>query len=225
MKNNVVILGQESHQEMAAILAAAFRHDPAFVRLFKSTVPGQDTHYRRFMTTWVENSFSEGHTLLGVNIAGRLVGVVGLAGLDGTSVRWSLRENLPAMLKIVFGLHIGVGVSMLRATARPQSVPTGACELSMLAVSPEFQGMGVARDLLLAVQDLAVKDAATPGIYLYTTALASLHFYEHRGYALLAQTKAAGVDVYHLFRTNEAHSSSTPLSQSPSGLAIRRALL
>jgi len=201
--NNVVILDKDSHKEMAAILAAAFRRDPAFVRLFKSTVPGQDTHYRRFMATWVENSFSEGHTLLGVNIAGRLAGVVGLAGLDGTSVRWSLREILPAMLKIVFGLHIGVGVSMLRATARPQTIPTGACELSMLAVSPEFQGMGVARALLDAVHELVAKDSAAPAIYLYTTALASLRFYEHRGYRLLTETKAAGVAVYHLLRTND----------------------
>ena len=200
MKNNVVILGKESQEEMAAILAMAFRHDPAFVRLFKSTDVGRDTHYRRFMSTWVENSLSEGHTLLGVNIAGRLVGVAGLAGLDGSTVRWSLREILPAMLKIVLGLHVGVGVRMLRGTARPQSVPTGACELSMLAVSPKFQGMGVARDLLDFVHDLMARDSATPGIYLYTTALASLHFYEHRGYVMLTQTKAAGVDIYHLFR-------------------------
>lgn len=210
MKKNVVRLGKESHEEMAAILAAAFRHDPAFVCLFKSTVPGQDVHYRRFMTTWVENSFSEGHSLLGVNIAGRLAGVVGLAGLDGTSVRWSLRKILPSMLKIVFGLHLGVGVSMLRATARPRIVPTGACELSMLAVSPEFQGMGVARALLDAVQDLVAKDSATAIIYLYTTAVASLRFYEHCGYALVTQTKAAGVDVYHLVRTSDAHNSSSP---------------
>jgi len=207
VKDNVVLLGKESHEEMAAVLAAAFRHDPAFVSLFKNMVPGQDPHYRRFMTSWVENSLSESHNLLGVNIAGQLAGVVGLAGLDGTSVRWSLREILPSMLKMVFGMHIGVGVRLLRATARPQTVPNGACELSMLAVLPKFQGMGVARDLLLAVQDLAAQ-AATPGIYLYTTALASLHFYEHRGYALLAQTKAAGVDVYHLFRTNETPNSS-----------------
>ncbi|MBS3872405.1 MAG: GNAT family N-acetyltransferase [Firmicutes bacterium] len=204
----VVTLGPESRLSMATILAAAFRHDPAFVRLFKGTTPDQDAHYRRFMATWVDNSLSEGHNLLGVSIDRQLVGVVGLAGLNGSAVRWSLRQILPAMLSMVWGLNIGVGLAMLKATRRPQLVPPDSCELSMLAVSPEFQGMGVARELLVAVEEKVAKDSAASGIYLYTTALSSLRFYEHCGYKVVGHAKAAGVDVYHLFRDSGAPSIS-----------------
>jgi len=201
-------LGPGERTQIVQCLADAFRQDPAFLRLFRSTAPGRDLHYRRFMALWVDNSLREQHKLLGWLEDGRVAAVVGVAGLGSVSrVSWSIRSTLPAMLGVLPGMYIGVGLSMLRATAHPKNIPLEACELSMLAVPPEFRRRGLARDLLGAVQNLLAEHPAVAGIYLYTTAAGSLQFYQHLGFTLVASASAMGVPVYHLYRHRDLSKS------------------
>ena len=61
--------------------------------------------------------------------------------------------------------------------------------LNMIGVRKAYQGKGLARQLITAVEELAIKHPTSSGVSLDTEVESNVNFYLHLGYKLIGQTK------------------------------------
>ena len=118
---------------------------------------------------------------------------------------WNNMWRLPA----TFG---PMGLAFARRRTRPDEG-----YVSMLAVRPDWQGKGVARSLLLAVEGAMVRAGAS-GVLLHTAARneAALKAYRRSGYRVVRMlrspwTDPAGIDAYVAMRKDVA--ATVPLNR------------
>ncbi|MBT9177096.1 MAG: hypothetical protein DDT20_01425 [Firmicutes bacterium] len=203
----IVALAPEDAPAIAAVLADAFREDPAFKLIFANTARGKDLHYHRFMEAWVAHAMEEGNPLFGVRVDDDLAAVVGIAGLDGQAPQWSVRRNLVRFLKIVPGMRLRKALAMAAATRRPADLPNRVAEISMLAVRTNYQGRGLAAALLGHAHGVVVAASSQSHVYLYTTSPSANLFYAKQGYKLVAERQVESAAVFHLLRPCDADTS------------------
>lgn len=193
-------LGIADAQAIQHVLAEAFRSDPLGVAIFRNLEPGSDHAYRLFTRSWAAGVLAKNDDLFGVHVNGQLVGVVGVSWPER---KLQSKPGLPGLRETVRALP---GIRLLRvllialALRRPKQVAPNACELSMLAVHPAYQGQGIARGLMAAAHAVVANSKDHTQIYLYTTTRPNLRFYEHHGYQLVEAKKGGGVEIFHMCR-------------------------
>ena len=76
--------------------------------------------------------------------------------------------------------------------------------LNMIGVRRAHQGLGVARELLTAVHELASADPDSSGVSLTTERSQNVALYEHFGYRVVGHTRVApGLESWGLFRDRQ----------------------
>ena len=190
-------LSQVDCSEVADVLADSFQLDPAFVELFREVPPRRARSYHAFMHIWARSSFRLGHSVQGIRVNGALVGVAGVTAESKREVLafWPELLSLPVLLA---EMKLPVGLALASAVRRPPAIPSATPEISMLAVRPSMHGQGIGATLLRAAHSITAKRRDADYVYLYTTATKSKAFYEKQGYQLVAATRGAAVDVFHM---------------------------
>jgi len=87
---------------------------------------------------------------------------------------------------------------------RPFTIPEPHHHLNMIGVRPSHAGQGLARMLLEAVHELALRDQPSAGVSLTTETPQNVPFYQHFGYRLLGHARVTeGLETWGFFRPNQ----------------------
>ena len=190
----VVPLGEERGDEVAALMGRAFQDDPLFVHACPD--PGERARWLPWLFRWSTwKGFLFGQTL---GTAGRLDGVVATIGPAGGEFT---EEQLPRFgygqgREVVGAAIWDQSVAALNAAFEPadaalhRAVPEPHWYLDVLAVEPAQRGRGIGGALLRAVQVRA--DADEIPIVLLTYQPTNLPLYQRHGYAVVCQGTASG---------------------------------
>lgn len=90
------------------------------------------------------------------------------------------------------------------AAKPPDELPTPYYTLEILAVSPDFQGQGIGRQLLTHVHTHCDQDGLATGIYLMTGDEHNTRIYRRFGYEVVAARQGGSFTVWHMFRPHPA---------------------
>lgn len=72
--------------------------------------------------------------------------------------------------------------------------------LICIGVLPEFQGLGLGKDLLQEIHNIVDADPTSVGIGLDTENVSNVGLYEHLGYSLTGEEAIDGLAIYTMFR-------------------------
>jgi len=128
--------------------------------------------------------------------------VVGLALINKpgkTSFRKTINIIFPDIFKL-FPLLTKIRYRNLFASGKvmrlSEPLPENYVTLQVIAVSPNYQGQGIGKNLLKNIQNRYANDY--DGIYLYTANVTNKDIYQHLGYELLEETQGGNLTVYHM---------------------------
>ncbi|MBT4511952.1 MAG: GNAT family N-acetyltransferase [Chloroflexi bacterium] len=114
----------------------------------------------------------------------------------------------PSQYEMRFGAFIGEQVMqrvMKYAQVTSEHIPDEShFYLTALGVHPDEQRKGYARALLNAVHELSNAYPTSIGVSLDTGNRANVPMYEYFGYRIVAKTKLKELDLWCMFRPNEA---------------------
>ncbi len=187
--------------EAVGVLVAAFEDDPLMRYLFDGAqAPYLDclTALHRFAClVRLELDWP----LIGVEVDGALAGVLGVTMPEDDVWPDSLREIYSG-----FGLVAGeTAVQRLEAYSdlADGGRPTEPHHhVGMIGVHPSYQGKGLGRSLIDAVQAMSEAHPTSTGVALDTENPASRAFYEHCGYCVTDEFDFNGITVWIMFRPN-----------------------
>lgn len=84
------------------------------------------------------------------------------------------------------------------AMQKPKSIPKEAILLEMLAVSPDYQGKGIGRAMMNALDEYS--ETVGRPIYLYTANEENVDYYEKLGYKTLVTIKKKDFTAFHMLK-------------------------
>jgi GNAT superfamily N-acetyltransferase len=189
---DVVPLGEDRGDEVAALMARAFQDDPLFV--FCCPDPGKRARWLPWVCRWSAwLGYLFGQTL---GTAGRLDGVaatVGPAGGEFTDeqiARFGYQGGRGAVGTAVWDRSMAALNAALEPAhaALRRAVPEPHWLLDVLAVEPVRQGLGIGSALLQAVGARADADGVPAALFTFQPK--DLAFYRHHGYAVVREELA-----------------------------------
>jgi len=192
-------LDESRAEEAIDLLVLAFEEDPAYRYFCRAERPG----YRRRLRTVFRCSWalwrSSGQPLLGIASGQRLAG---LAMIQEPGTRLALWPQLRWLLTVLLTAGPRVPWRILgdMRIAEPARPAEPHFYLLILAVHPDFQGIGCGRALLEALQARSARHSGSRGVCLETENPDNVPFYEHNGYRVLARNSYADLEIVTLFR-------------------------
>ncbi|SOC45226.1 acetyltransferase (GNAT) family protein [Salinicoccus kekensis] len=86
-----------------------------------------------------------------------------------------------------------------RAMQQPAAIPKEALLLEILAVDPDFQGKGIGRAMMAALDEYS--EAVRRPIYLYTANAENVAYYEKLGYRMMETIQKKDFTAYHMLKS------------------------
>ncbi len=199
----IVEVSRERLDEAGAVLDAAFAGDPLMRYLFPDATGLKDERVHALLRFACEERLVRGWPLLGAEVGGQLVGVLGVSQPCPPPAPPELEEAY-GRLRPCFGEAAFARFERYLAVVKAQRPPALHIHLGVLAVHPRRQGHGHGRALLGALHSLAEAHPVTRDIGLDTENPANLAFYARFGYRVAASTPLAGLTVWSLYRAGDA---------------------
>lgn len=195
---NVVNLTRADQPELIAMLRAAF-YDYPVMRFVLQHSTGND--YERHLDALIEFfcaiRFARSFPALGIRTNGELVAAA-LVNEPTPEPR-----PLPVLeleqLKSVIGEEADERLVQYETQS---SIPEPAAPhhlLGMIGVHPAHRGKRYAGVLLKAVEEIAVNDSNSAGVFLNTEDPANVPFYEHFGYQVIGEVDIGNLHSWCLF--------------------------
>jgi GNAT superfamily N-acetyltransferase len=200
----VVLPLQAAHlPAVTTALTDAFADD-AGMRAICGSAP--EARYRRRLAAWflatLRLSLATQQPVWVVSVDGMIIGA---ALLTRPQTPFVCRAWLGWLLAV--GIHCSWGAvwrtahhERQRAAYRPAQAHA---VLEFLAVDRDYRGLGYAALLLDAAQRWSATQAVPTGIWLETTRLSNVAFFEHFGYTLMGRLSFEQGDALFLFRAPE----------------------
>ncbi|WP_462421870.1 GNAT family N-acetyltransferase [Salinicoccus sp. Marseille-QA3877] len=116
----------------------------------------------------------------------------------GFSMLKQLLKNIRKVLPVAKRVKYKNLFKMYRAMQKPDEIPEDAILLEMIAVSPEYQGRGVGKAMMNAIDDYS--KAVSRPIYLYTANAENVDYYEKQGYKTLVTIKKKDFTAFHMLK-------------------------
>lgn len=205
MRNDhaVISITKKRYPEAATLMARAFASDALMRYLFKSEMPGYTIRLRGFFhyTTTVHHTLN--WPMLGAIARTRLAGAVFLATPEQAAPSDALTEAFTDFTHLL-------DVEMLEQIQRYANMKSHGMPdarhfyIKAIGVRPESQGSGYAHALLDAVHRRVDAHPTAQGIGLDTEKPANVPLYQRFGYQLIATVPFNGIDVFYMFRPNNA---------------------
>ncbi len=212
LPSGVITLPRARLEEAVAVLAHAFARDPLMRYVFDDQGDAYEEALRALFRFSCAVRFELNWPLVGVERAGRLVGVMGVTEPEDRAWPPALSAAY-AQFQAVVGPCAAARFERYAALADPHRPRQPNYLVGVIGVHPEAQGRGVGRRLLAAIQALSAAHPASIGVYLDTENPASKAFYEHCGYRVIGQERLDdAIDIWCLFRPDAAQ---TPQHGSP----------
>jgi ribosomal protein S18 acetylase RimI-like enzyme len=199
---DVVDVTPERLDEAVDVLACAFMNSP-LIKLFYGGGHDYARTVRDAFGITCEARLTLGEYVKGVQINNRLVGVACIATPGEKQWPDELEQKFDD-----FAHRSGTNCMELLNQYGALTAPHNAAEphfyLIALGVHPNFQGRGYGRRLLDEVQSLSEAHPTSTGVGLDTEKPSNVSFYEHCGYRVTAKTRLETVDIWCMFRADNA---------------------
>lgn len=192
---------RERLDDAVGVLVPAFEDDPLMRYLFDGArAPYLDclTALHRFAClVRLELNWP----LLGVESDGKLAGVLGVTMPGDDTWPDSLREAYAEIGRVAGDVAVQrlEAYSSLADQGRPAEPHL---HVGVLGVHPGYQGRGLGRRLIDAVQASSESHPTSIGVALDTENPASRDFYERCGYHVVGESDFDGVTIWSMFRPN-----------------------
>lgn len=105
-----------------------------------------------------------------------------------------LRKVLPVAKRVKYKKLF----RLYKAMQQPKNIPKEAITLEMLAVSPDYQGKGIGKTMLNALDDYSA--AAGRPIYLYTANAENVSYYEKLGFKMIYSIQQEDFTAFHMLK-------------------------
>ncbi len=185
---NVVKLNQRNISEIADVLCEAFYNYPV-MKYVLGEKEDYDTRLQKMVTFFVSARALRKEPLLGIyNSNNKLVAAAAIT-FPGDN------PSPPELLKLREELWTELGSE---EKARYEKYGNAAFtllpkephhHLNMIGVRNAYQGKGLARQIINAVEELVTEHPTSTGVSLNTEVEANVNFYPHLGYELLGKAK------------------------------------
>jgi GNAT superfamily N-acetyltransferase len=195
---NVAKLTRADQPELIAMLRAAFYDYPVmrFV-LQKSTANEYERHLDALIEFFCAIRFVRNFPALGIRSNGQIVAAALMN--EPTSGPRPLPMSELERLRSIIGEEAD---GRLVQYETQSSIPEPAAPhhlLGMIGVHPAHRGKRYAGVLLQAVQEIAVKDPSSTGVFLNTEDPANVPFYEHFGYQVIGEVDIGNLHSWCFF--------------------------
>jgi len=200
----VTTLALENVVEIVSVLSDAFHEYPVMQHILGPDTPGASPYpvrLHRLVQLFVSERAYRHEPLLGVRDAnGVLVGaaIMTLPGSpDPPATLVALRESIWAELGAESRRRYDAYASAANffASLEPHH------HLNMIGVRRSHQGLGLSRQLLVAVHELGRANPASPGTSLTTERPVNVPLYEHFGYRVQGHTRVtSALETWGMFR-------------------------
>lgn len=169
----------------AQLCAMAMRDNPLHIKVFGKSANKREQRLTRLFGGLLAYIGTKGE-LMGAYNNGRLVGVMGcLAPSNCQPSLAQLLRLMPALLSSNSPLGLFKTLYWLRSWAKLD--PTQPhWHLGPLAVTSDWQGQGIGRQLMTDTINTALKQDPDAGLYLETDKLINAEFYQRLGFTTLA---------------------------------------
>jgi len=202
--NSLQIVPMENKHldEAARLIAKSFQTEAFAVNTFDFNDPKTEVLFAEVLKIELEVFKKHNEKLDVVLYDGNVAGVAtvkisgdrhGFSHFKQTLKR--LRKVVPVAKRVQYKKLF----SLYQAMQQPKSIPKEAITLEMLAVSPDYQGKGIGKTVLNALDDYA--EALSRPIYLYTANAENVSYYEKIGYQTMVAIKKKDFTAYHMLKT------------------------
>lgn len=192
-------------EHLAQLVLQAFSKDPLFLEGFKTE------HNRKAFTSFmIKKALAlKETTWVYVDEAENPLGIASMELSSGSVLKDGVSLLKPNFLREALNLKKQLSKdafafinSYMKMTTEAR--PKGRHHyLVFIGVAPEFQGMGIGRQLLSACHQLVDEDPMSLGIGLDTENFANVAYYEGFGYKLISTKNLGELTIYCLFRERQ----------------------
>lgn len=201
----VMDLPASKHSEAALMLAYTFAAQPTIDYLFPVTGDRKRQVTRLYFRLLLDMLVATGQPLLAVMLEDRVIGFAAIYEPAVTADPWA---GLRLLVRLTLGAGLPAVWRLLRLMmAIEPHYPTAPYyyHLVMLAVHPDFQGLGFGRQLLDRIHALSESHPTSTGVWVETDTQQNILMYEHFGYMLEEKLKLSDdFELSLLFRPNTA---------------------
>jgi len=196
-------ISRDSLDEATEVLTLAFENDPFVLYILNHHGVAYLSQVRELFRFTCEICLDLGRPLIGTTKNTKLTGVASISVPEKKDWPTSLIEK-----NKMFNSNIGIeSVNRLGrfSALSTQHAPIEPHHYLMdIGVHPNFQGQGLGRVLLEAVDTISESHPTSTGIHLSTTNPLNISLYKHFGYQQLSNDKLDDiVDVWFMFRPNK----------------------
>jgi len=198
-RTELVRLDHTALNEAKAVLFQAYRHEPTFEYLFDAGKPGYEQRVRATIRELINLYLELDQDALGLLQDETLVGVAFIGSP-------ALRLDLPRRLNWRFRMILTAGWSSTRRYIDyhrqiARLLPEGQFhQLPLMAIQPKYQGQGLGRKLIQAVEKVCGTDPHTSGLVLDTGNSRYLDFYHSLGFEEIGEIQLGKVTEHVLLK-------------------------
>ncbi|SDK89716.1 GNAT family N-acetyltransferase [Lacicoccus qingdaonensis] len=197
----IVPLENKHLDEAAHIIAKSFQTEEFAVNTFDFSDPKTEALFAEVLKIELEVFKKHDEKLDVVLYEGSVAGVStvkvssdrhGFSHFKQTLKR--LRKVLPVAKRVKYKKLF----RLYKAMQQPKNIPKEAITLEMLAVSPDYQGKGIGKTMLNALDDYSA--AAGRPIYLYTANAENVSYYEKLGFKMIYSIQQEDFTAFHMLK-------------------------
>lgn len=197
----IVPLENKHLDEAARIIAKSFQTEEFAVNTFDFSDPKTEALFAEVLKIELEVFKKHDEKLDVVLYDGNVAGVAavkvssdrhGFSHFKQTLKR--LRKVLPVAKRVKYKKLF----RLYKAMQQPKNIPKEAITLEMLAVSPDYQGKGIGKTMLNALDDYSA--AAGRPIYLYTANAENVSYYEKLGFKMIYSIQQEDFTAFHMLK-------------------------
>ncbi|MGK7903772.1 MAG: GNAT family N-acetyltransferase [Hormoscilla sp.] len=200
----VIDLPASRHSEATTMLADTLAAQPTIDYLFRVTGDRKRQVTRLYLRLFLDMLAATGQPLWAVMLEDRVIGLAAIYEPAVTADPWG---GLRLLVRLTLGAGLPAVWRLLRLmmAVEPHYPTAPYYHLVMLAVHPDFQGLGFGRQLLDRIHALSESHPTSTGVWVETDTQQNILMYEHFGYMLKEKLKLSDdFELSLLFRPNTA---------------------
>lgn len=197
----IVPLENKHLDEAARVIAKSFQTEEFAVNTFDFSDPKTEALFAEVLKIELEVFKKHNEKIDVVLYDGNVAGVATVK-ISGDRLGFSHFKQTLKRLRKVASVAKRVKYKKLfrlyKAMQQPKSIPENAITLEMLAVSPDYQGKGVGKTMLDALDDYS--EAVNRPIYLYTGNAENVGYYEKAGFKMMDTIQKRDFTAFHMLK-------------------------
>ncbi|MFP4345069.1 MAG: GNAT family N-acetyltransferase [Anaerolineales bacterium] len=193
----------------AALIAESFREEGFTRNTLDLSTPAQQARFTEAVELRLLLSRARGEEFVVATIGETLVGIAIVKPPAPEALPWYRQAGIvlrrvPRLLGLLKDAYLGRIVQFIPTAKLSVPLPQPYYTLDVLAVAPDHQGQGIARQLVEHVHAQCDEDEQASGCYLLTGDEKNTQIYRRFGYRVVEAKQGGPVTAWHMFRPHPA---------------------